>query len=249
MLAPRPRRGRRRLAVRQGPLQLPGRALRRAHHRRRWCARARSCCPRQLGEGARRRRLARSKKAGDRASRAGRRHDDQRGGVPAAAAAARRPRLEPPERPHRRRAAARRAARAGRPEAAGDACRTSSSRTPCCWSTATRSTRRRCWDLRIRKGVRRHGTKLVVASARPTALDPIAAATLRFAPGGGEGFLVALDAALAGDAGNLGGAASRRGHQRHGDPRVRRRAARRRRGGRDRLRRARAARAARAARC
>ena len=28
------------------------------------------------------------------------------------------------------------------------------------------------WDLRIRKGVRRHGTKVVVASARPTALDP-----------------------------------------------------------------------------
>ena len=64
------------------------------------------------------------------------------------------------------------------------------------------------WDLRIRKGVRRHGTKVVVASARPTALDPIAAATLRFAPGGGEAFLVALDAVLSGDDGNLGGAAS-----------------------------------------
>ena len=35
--------------------------------------------------------------------------------------------------------------------------------------------------------------------------------TLRFAPGGGEGFLVALDAALSGDAGNLGGAASAAG--------------------------------------
>jgi len=67
------------------------------------------------------------------------------------------------------------------------------------------------WDLRIRKGVRRHGTKLVVASARPTALDPNATATLRFAPGGAEGFLVALDAALSGDAGNLGGAASAAG--------------------------------------
>ncbi|MBE2318558.1 NADH-quinone oxidoreductase subunit NuoG [Solirubrobacter sp. CPCC 204708] len=67
------------------------------------------------------------------------------------------------------------------------------------------------WDLRIRKGVRRHGTKLVVASARPTALDQNAAATLRFAPGGAEGFLVALDAALSGDAGNLGGAASAAG--------------------------------------
>src|SRR4051794_18088012 len=67
------------------------------------------------------------------------------------------------------------------------------------------------WDLRIRKGIRRHGTKLVVASARPTALDPSAAATVRFAPGAGEGFLVALDAALSGDEGNLGGAASAAG--------------------------------------
>ncbi|RKQ91952.1 NADH-quinone oxidoreductase subunit G [Solirubrobacter pauli] len=67
------------------------------------------------------------------------------------------------------------------------------------------------WDLRIRKGVRRHGTKVVVASARPTALDPNAAATLRFAPGGAEAFLVALDAALSGDTGNLGGAASAAG--------------------------------------
>jgi NADH-quinone oxidoreductase subunit G len=67
------------------------------------------------------------------------------------------------------------------------------------------------WDLRIRKGVRRHGTKVVVASARPTALDPNAAASLRFAPGGAEAFLVALDAAISGDAGNLGGAASAAG--------------------------------------
>ncbi|HEX6026445.1 MAG TPA: NADH-quinone oxidoreductase subunit NuoG [Solirubrobacter sp.] len=67
------------------------------------------------------------------------------------------------------------------------------------------------WDLRIRKGVRRHGTKVVVASARPTALDPAAAATLRYAPGGGEAFLVALDAVLSGDDGNLGGAASAAG--------------------------------------
>src|SRR4051812_4738704 len=67
------------------------------------------------------------------------------------------------------------------------------------------------WDLRIRKGHRRRGLKVVTASARPTALDPIATAALRFAPGGGEGFLVALDAALSGDAGNLGGAASSAG--------------------------------------
>ena len=67
------------------------------------------------------------------------------------------------------------------------------------------------WDLRIRKGVRRHGTKVVVASARPTALDPVATATVRFAPGGAEAFLVALDAVLSGDDGNLGGAASAAG--------------------------------------
>jgi NADH-quinone oxidoreductase subunit G len=67
------------------------------------------------------------------------------------------------------------------------------------------------WDLRIRKGVRRRGTKVVVAGARPTALDSAADATLRFAPGGGEAFLVALDAALSGDEGNLGGAASAAG--------------------------------------
>jgi NADH-quinone oxidoreductase subunit G len=39
----------------------------------------------------------------------------------------------------------------------------------------------------------------------------VSAATLRFAPGGGEAFLVALDAALSGDEGNLGGAASAAG--------------------------------------
>src|SRR3954451_15742501 len=66
-------------------------------------------------------------------------------------------------------------------------------------------------DLRIRKGIRRRGTKLVVASARPTALDPSATAILRYAPGAGEAFLVALDAALSGDDGNLGGAASAAG--------------------------------------
>jgi NADH-quinone oxidoreductase subunit G len=64
------------------------------------------------------------------------------------------------------------------------------------------------WDLRIRKGVRRRGVQLAVASARPTALDANASTVLRFGPGGGESFLVALDAALSGDSGNLGGAAS-----------------------------------------
>jgi NADH-quinone oxidoreductase subunit G len=66
-------------------------------------------------------------------------------------------------------------------------------------------------DLRIRKGVRRHHVQVAVASARPTALDAQAAAVLRHAPGAGEGLLVALDAALAGDDGTLGGAATAAG--------------------------------------
>ncbi|MET0769257.1 MAG: NADH-quinone oxidoreductase subunit NuoG [Solirubrobacteraceae bacterium] len=66
-------------------------------------------------------------------------------------------------------------------------------------------------DLRLRKGVRRHGVKLAVAGARPTALDPNAATTLRTAPEAGEALLVGLDAALSGDDGNLGGAATAAG--------------------------------------
>jgi NADH-quinone oxidoreductase subunit G len=53
-------------------------------------------------------------------------------------------------------------------------------------------------DLRVRKGVRRHGVKLAIASARPSSLDPNAAAVARFAPGAGEAFLAALNAALGG---------------------------------------------------
>ena len=53
-------------------------------------------------------------------------------------------------------------------------------------------------DLRIRKGVRRNGVQLAVASARPSSLDPNAALSLRYAPGGEHAFVVALDAALDG---------------------------------------------------
>jgi NADH-quinone oxidoreductase subunit G len=66
-------------------------------------------------------------------------------------------------------------------------------------------------DLRIRKGIRRHGVRLTVASAHPTALDSNAKTVLRFAPGSTEGFLVALAGARAGDVGNLGGAAAAAG--------------------------------------
>src|ERR687893_1580182 len=67
------------------------------------------------------------------------------------------------------------------------------------------------WDLRIRKGARRNGVRVGVVSARPTALDTHAALTLRHAPGAAEALLVALDAALTGDSGNLGGGASTAG--------------------------------------
>jgi NADH-quinone oxidoreductase subunit G len=51
-------------------------------------------------------------------------------------------------------------------------------------------------DLRIRKAVRRNRAKLVVASSRPSTLDPNADAALRFAPGCTEAALAALAAAL-----------------------------------------------------
>ncbi|MCW2991743.1 MAG: nuoG, partial [Solirubrobacterales bacterium] len=53
-------------------------------------------------------------------------------------------------------------------------------------------------DLRVRKGIRRNGVRLAVASARPSSLDPNATAVARFAPGAGEAFLAALNAALGG---------------------------------------------------
>jgi NADH-quinone oxidoreductase subunit G len=63
-------------------------------------------------------------------------------------------------------------------------------------------------DLRIRKGVRRRGVKLAVATSRPSSLDPNAAAIARYAPGAGEAFVLALSAALGGgDVAELAGAA------------------------------------------
>jgi len=51
-------------------------------------------------------------------------------------------------------------------------------------------------DLRIRKGVRRRGVQLAVATSRPSSLDANARLRTRFAPGAGEALLAALDAAL-----------------------------------------------------
>jgi NADH-quinone oxidoreductase subunit G len=56
-------------------------------------------------------------------------------------------------------------------------------------------------DLRLRKGVRRRGLALAVATPQKSTLDAIAARSLRYAPGGGAAFANALAAALAGDDG------------------------------------------------
>jgi NADH-quinone oxidoreductase subunit G len=54
-------------------------------------------------------------------------------------------------------------------------------------------------DLWIRKGVRRHGLNLAVATPRPSALDPNAKLVVRYPPGGEATLLEALTAALRGD--------------------------------------------------
>jgi NADH-quinone oxidoreductase subunit G len=51
-------------------------------------------------------------------------------------------------------------------------------------------------DLRIRKAMRRHGTKLALATDRPTTLDGGAEAVTRYAPGESTHFLSELSAAL-----------------------------------------------------
>jgi NADH-quinone oxidoreductase subunit G len=54
-------------------------------------------------------------------------------------------------------------------------------------------------DLRIRKAIRRHGAKLVVATERPTALDGGAEAIARYAPGEARHFVGELTKALGGE--------------------------------------------------
>ncbi len=53
-------------------------------------------------------------------------------------------------------------------------------------------------DLRVRKGVRRNGVTLAIASARPTALEANATLSVRHAPGDEAGFAAALARALDG---------------------------------------------------
>jgi NADH-quinone oxidoreductase subunit G len=54
-------------------------------------------------------------------------------------------------------------------------------------------------DLRVRKATRRSRAKVVVASSRPSTLDPNAAAVLRFAPGAAEAAIAALAAEAGSD--------------------------------------------------
>ena len=53
-------------------------------------------------------------------------------------------------------------------------------------------------DLRVRKGVRRNGVKLAIASARPTALEANATLSVRYAPGADAEFAAGLARALDG---------------------------------------------------
>ncbi len=63
-------------------------------------------------------------------------------------------------------------------------------------------------DLRIRKGVRRHGVRLALATPQVSTLDANAAVALRYAPGADGAFLQALAAAIAEQIGTDAGAAA-----------------------------------------
>ena len=54
-------------------------------------------------------------------------------------------------------------------------------------------------DLRVRKGLRRNAVKLLVASARPSALDPNAAVVARYPPGADDELIDALHRGLDGE--------------------------------------------------
>ena len=225
--AARPRRGRRRLALRQGPLRLPGDPRRRARSPSRCCATAASC-GRSPGTSRSTRRPPRS------------------------AAPARAPRRSPAARRRTRRASSCRrccATRSARPTstrapgARWTARRRSRSRAPELQATVPDLQYAHAvlvvgtdpiddapiLDLRIRKGVRHHGVRLFTASARPTALDPRAEATSLMAPGTRRGVAGrARRRARRPPRRGRRRARERRGRRRRRRPRDRRRAARRR---------------------
>ena len=119
VLAPRQPRGRRRLALRQGPLRLPDDRLARADHRRRWSARGGDLARRDLGRGARRAPPRGSRGRGRTYRGDRRRRHLERGGLPAPADRPRGARLAPTSTRARAAAPARDALRrARRPELA-----------------------------------------------------------------------------------------------------------------------------------
>ena len=118
------------------------------------------------------------------------------------------------------------------------ASRTSSSPTPSCCSSPTRSTTPRSSTCASARACAATASRVAVASARPTALDPRADAVLRTAPSGGAALLVALDAALGRRRRRPRRRRERRRLERRRRQRLRRGADRRGRGHRDRLRRA-----------
>ena len=191
----RQRGGRRRLALRQGPLRLPVLLVAASGSPRRWCATAATCArsPGSARSPTRPAALAKVRPS-DRGARGRRRH--QRGGLPRPAPAARRARLAARGLARRRRAdAGSRRALLARPDLSARVSDIDYAGAILVLDTELVD-EAPILDLRVRKAVRRNGARLVVMSSRPSTLDPNAAAALRFAPGGAEAALAALAAAL-----------------------------------------------------
>ena len=192
----RQRRRRRRLAVRQGPLGLPGGPLRGADHSSRSCATAGSCArstweralEAAVGRAAQGRRRARPR------SSAGRRTNEEGYLLQRIFREA----LGSPQ----RRLARRRRARPGDgpaarpPEPRGRGRRHRRRRVRARARDATRSTRRRSSTCGCARPCAASAAGWWSPRARPTALDGGAAERLRFAPGTGEALLRALQKAL-----------------------------------------------------
>ena len=210
VLGARQRRGRRRLAVRQGPLRLPVDPRRRAHHRSRWCATAASCArsrwERALDEAA----AALERASGPR-RRDRRRRDDQRGGLPPAAPHARGPGLARPRLARRRaRSPLRAAPRARRARRCRRRSPTSSSPTPCSCSTASRSTTCRSSTCASARACAATASSSRWPRAGRRRWTPTRPRSARFAPGAGEAFVAGARRRRCGRPARGGRRASRR---------------------------------------
>ena len=248
VLGARQRRGRRRLAVRQGPLRLPGRSTSTSASRSRWCATAASCA-RSAGSARSPRRPRRCARAGAprrRRSPAARRPTRRascsqrllREGLGSRATSTRAPGGD---------AAARRCTARWRARRCRRRCPTSSSPTPCSCSTASRSTTRRSSTCASARACAATASSSRSPRAGPSSLDPNAERhRCASRPAPARRSLVALDAALEPAARATSSASRRAAGADAGDgARAWRDALRRRRGRRDRLRRAPAGRPAR----